>query len=130
MSTNSAIAVKTFEGYKTIYCHWDGYPSYMYPLLRDYYGSQERAESLIALGDASSLDKRLVPSVGSNHSFCEPEDGVCVFYHRDRGDPSTDCAPAIMTKGEVLKLQYYAYIFEDGQWKAYQDGVEVDSYEY
>ena len=33
MSTNSTIAVKTEKGYEGIYCHWDGYPEYMYPLL-------------------------------------------------------------------------------------------------
>lgn len=131
MSTNSTIAVKTDSGYKAIYCHWDGYPSYMYPLLRDWYGTPERAEALVSFGDASSIDKRLVPSQDSGHSFNRPENDVCVFYHRDRGEPWHQNEPTFyLTKGEVLKSQYYTYIFEDNMWRAYQGGVEVDSYEY
>ena len=129
MSTNSTIAVKTDTGYKTIYCHHDGYFSYMYPLLRDWYGTQERADALVSLGDASSIDKRMVPSLDSGHSFDHPEEGVCVFYHRDRGEPWSDTAPAMYSKQEATH-SYYAYIFEDGRWHAYQGRVEVDCSEY
>ena len=128
MSTNSAIAVKTFDGYKTIYCHWDGYPSYMYPMLRDWYGTEERANALVDLGDASSINKRLVPSKDSGHSFGHPEEDVCVFYHRDRGESYADSKPALMTKEVVLSLQYYVYIFEDGYWHVYLNGEEADDY--
>ena len=129
MSTNSTIAVKTERGpYKSIYCHWDGYFDYMYPMLSENYSTQERAEALVNLGDASFIDRRLCPSRGSGHSFDHPESGVSVFYHRDRGEDYN--VSFHQTKEEVLKIQYYTYIFEDGMWKAYQGGVEVDSYEY
>lgn len=131
MSTNATIAVKTDNGYKAIYCHNDGYFSYMYPMLSEHYSSWERAEALISFGDASFIAKRIMPSRDSNHSFDHPEEDVCIFYHRDRGEPWHQNEPNFcLTKGEVLKSQYYTYIFEDGQWKAYQNGVEVDSYEY
>ena len=65
MSTHSNISIKTDKGYETIYCHNDGYPSYMYPMLRDYYGSLERATALVSFGDASSIAKRIMPSQGS-----------------------------------------------------------------
>ena len=128
MSTNSYVAVKTDKGYDAIYVHWDGYFSYMYPMLDTWYNSQERAEALVNLGDASSIDKRLIPSQDSNHSFDHPEEDVCVFYHRDRGEELNifHCH----RKEELFKRQYYVYIFEDGMWKAYQGGAEVDSSEY
>ena len=129
MSTHAAIAIKTDKGYKAIYCHWDGYPSYMYPMLDTWYNSQERAEALVSFGDASSIHKRLVPSQDSNHSFDKPEEDVCVFYHRDRDEPWAQVEPIFyLTKREVLKLQYYVYIFEDGCWTAYQGGVEFADY--
>ena len=131
MSTNSTIAVKTDKGYEAIYCHWDGYPSYMYPTLRDWYGTEERAKALVGYGDASFIDKRLEPSNGSGHCFNNPEEDVCVFYHRDRGEPWEGVEPDVCTtKAEVLKKQYYTYIFADGQWKAYNGGKEVSSYDY
>jgi hypothetical protein len=131
MSTNSTVAVKTDTGYKSIYVHNDGYFSYMYPMLDIWYNSPERATALVSFGDASFIDKRLTPSQDSNHSFDNPEEDVCIFYHRDRGEPWEHNKPETRkTKEEVLSSQYYVYIFEDGQWKAYQGGAEVDSYEY
>ena len=128
MSTNSTIAVKTNKGYKAIYVHNDGYFSYMYPMLSENYESLERATALVSFGDASFIAKRIMPSVGSNHSFEHPEEDVCVFYHRDRGEDFH--SSFYQTKEEVLKTQFYVYIFEDGQWKAYEGCKEVGSYEY
>ena len=132
MATNSIIAVKTSDDgdYKSIYVHNDGYFEYMYPMLDTWYNSQERAEALVSFGDASFIAKRLVPSQDSDHHFDHPEKDVCIFYHRDRGELWRQNAPCIMSKEEVLATQYYAYIFEDGQWKAYAGRKEVDSYEY
>jgi hypothetical protein len=131
MSTNSTIAVKTDDGYKSIYCHWDGYFDYMYPMLDIWYNSQERAEALVNLGNASFIAKRLCPSQDSNHSFDHHEEDVSVFYHRDRGESWEHNKPKVRaTKEEVLSVQYYVYIFEDNKWRAYQGGEEVDSYEY
>ena len=59
MATNSIIAVKVNDDYKSIYVHNDGYFDYMYPMLDTWYNSQERAEALVNLGDASFIAKRL-----------------------------------------------------------------------
>ncbi len=127
MSTHSNISIKTEKGYETIYCHHNGYPSYMYPMLRDWYGTEERVKALIAFGDASSIDKRLVPSQNSEHSFDHPEDDVCVFYHRDRGESWKDNAPAIFNKEEAVHC-YNSYVFEDGAWHVYINGQEAEDY--
>lgn len=128
MSTHSNIAVKTNKGYETIYCHNDGYPSYMYPMLRDWYGTQERAEALISFGDASVIDKRLVPSQDSGHSFDNREQEVCIFYHRDRGDAWEGMAPVAYAKEKLLNGGSYVYIFEDGAWHVYMYGREAEDY--
>lgn len=132
MSTSAAVAIRTAtKGYKAIYVHNDGYFSYMYPMLSENYASLERAEAIVSFGDASFIAKRIMPSQDSDHSFDNPEKDVCIFYHRDRGEPWCRNEPTFcLTKDEVLNWQYYAYIFEDGQWRAYQGGKEVDSYEY
>lgn len=128
MSTNSTIAVKTEEGYKAIYCHNNGYPEYMYPMLRDWYGTEERALALVNLGDASYIEKRLVPSQDSGHSFDNPEEGVSMFYHRDRGESWEHTAPEYYIKERLLDQQFYVYIFEDGAWHVYILGEEADDY--
>ena len=86
MSTNSGIALRSGETFQTIYCHWDGYPSYMLPMLRENYNSVELASMLISMGDASYINKLIGPNPNKPHDFLNPQEDVCVFYHRDRGD--------------------------------------------
>ena len=127
MSTNSYIAVKTAEGYKTIYCHHDGYPEYMYHMLNDWYNTEERALALVSFGDASSIDRLLEPT-SDFHKFGTPEPDVCMFYHRDRGESWEHTQPAMFTKEEVLNGQYYCYIFEDEAWHVYINRKEAYDY--
>ncbi len=120
MSINCGIAIKSKEEYKAIYCHHGGYESYMWPMLTKYYNTEELAEKLVSLADASCICERLEPT--GEHSFDNPEPGVCVFYHRDRGDDWTHIYPCYYTKDELLSECYYAYIWEDGKWTAYKGG--------
>jgi hypothetical protein len=124
MSTNAGIALRSGDTYQTIYCHWDGYPKYMLPMLQNNYNSVELAAKLISYGDASFIDAKL-ESTGE-HSFMKPEEGVSVFYHRDRGDAWIECQPVCYTEKELFDQSgfEYVYIFEDGQWNAYKRNGE------
>ena len=119
MSTHCGIAAKAGETYITIYCHNDGYPSYMLPMLQENYNSAELANKLVSLGDASYIEKKLEPTPHSNHKFGTPEPEVSVFYHRDRREDWHHCQPACYTKNELLRQDFeYIYVFEDGTgWK-------------
>ena len=87
MSTRCYIGIKNDDGsIDAIYCHHDGYPSYMGKMLNENYNGEELVRELIALGDLSSLCKKLNPTDGSGHSFEHPEKDVTVAYHRDRGE--------------------------------------------
>ena len=59
MSTHCGIAIKTEKGYETIYCHHDGYPDYMWPMLTENYNSEALAAKLVSFGDASYIEKKL-----------------------------------------------------------------------
>lgn len=124
MSTHCGIAVKTEKGYETIYCHHDGYPEYMWEMLTENYNSEELATKLVSFGDASSIDKKLEPS-GSSHSFDNPEDDVCIFYHRDRNEDWSDVAPEHYTLKQLVKDFYYSYVWYDGCWHYYKGGQEI-----
>ena len=126
MSTNAGIALRSGETFQTIYCHWDGYPKYMLPMLRENYNSLELAVKLISYGDASSIDKKLEPTPGVAHTFMMPEKEVCVFYHRDRGDDLISCQSVCYTKKELFDQPAfeYVYIFEDGTWNVYKRNGE------
>ena len=124
MSTNAGIALRSGDTYQTIYCHWDGNPRTMLPILRENYNSLELAAKLISYGDASSIDKKLEPT--GEHTFMKPEDGVCVFYHRDRGDDWFSCQDVCYTQKELFRQPNfeYVYIFEDDNWNVYKRNGE------
>ena len=121
MSTTCGIALRAGETFTTIYCHNDGYPKYMLPMLQNNYNSLELAAKLVSYGDASCIDKKLEPTPGVAHTFMMPEKDVCIFYHRDRGEYWPHCAPACYTKKELFKQSAfeYIYVFEDGHWNVY-----------
>lgn len=121
MSTHCGIALRTGETFNTIYCHWDGHPKKMLPILRENYNSFDLANMLISMGDASSIDSLIGPNPNKPHDFLNPQEDVCVFYHRDRGDDWFSCQPSCYTKRELFKQPNfeYVYIFEDGTWNSY-----------
>lgn len=124
MSTSSGICLRSGDTYETIYCHWDGYPEYMLPILRGNYNSFELASKLISFGDASSIGAKLEPAEGQPHDFGHPAEDVCVFYHRDRGEDWLSCRSSCYLKAELFKIPSFEfiYVFEDGQWNAYAGG--------
>ena len=125
MSTQCGIAIKTEKGYETIYCHHDGYPEYMWPMLTKNYNSEELATKLVSFGDASYIDTKLEPTYDF-HKFGTPEPDVCMFYHRDRGEDFHNTT--FLTQGELSSCYYYAYVWEDGQWNFYKGGKKVEVY--
>ena len=125
MSTPCALLVKTEDGYLTTYCHFDGYTDYMFPMLVKNYNSYEKALALVSLGDASYIAEKLEPTTDT-HSFEHPEEGVCVFYHRDRGEDWLMNEPYYVNKEPRLHQFHYAYVFEDGYWTAYERAQKLE----
>jgi hypothetical protein len=88
MGTRSSIAIKTEDGIKAIYCHWDGYVDHNGKILKEFYNTKDKVNELIALGDLSSL--RQEP--GEAHDFDRGDDSLgltdnwCMAYGRDRGE--------------------------------------------
>ena len=126
MSTRSYICIenedKTITG---IYCHSDGYLTYNGAMLIDHYKDRKKVEELISLGDVSTLQPKLYPKKDKCHSFeyDERQEGVCVFYGRDRGD--TDIQASIVNFEELNEnfLIEYVYIFGlDNKWRYFEGG--------
>lgn len=121
MSTRSAIGLQTKDGkIRGIYCHNDGYLEYNGKILKNNYTIIEKVEELLALGDISSLGKRVKPNKREQHTFNNPLEDVTVAYHRDRGD---DLEPAreFDTVQDYVKFFKgcwceYFYLFKDNKW--------------
>ena len=131
MATRSSISIKTPEGkYRSIYCHWDGYPSYVGRVLKEDYKEVDKINRLIDLGDISSLREEV--ETDQPHSYDTPVNNVTVAYGRDRGE--TDVEFKIFENIEDIKKWYndseYHYVYDEG-WKLISRGklVEYDENE-
>ena len=126
MSTNSTIAVQHIDGtVHQIYCHWDGYLEYNGRMLKQCYNTPALAKELVSIGDLSSLNQRINPI--DIHTFVSPEEGVCVYYGRDRGETNTETN--VYESFDHYRLRYdrqeynYLYVEADEQWYVvYKDG--------
>lgn len=87
MATRSTIALEFADGtVGQIYCHWDGYLEHNGKILFENYTDPFKLRQLIDLGDLSSLGKDIMPEPYREHTFDKPQEDVCVFYGRDRGE--------------------------------------------
>ena len=129
MGTRSAIGYITPQGkIRAKYSHYDGYPAYTGAMLQEHYQEARKIAQMVELGDQSFLEKEIFP-VGE-HSFDKPEDGVTIFYGRDRGERDVD-AQEFDTFAEFV--EYYAgagceyfYIYDGRNW-IYNDHEQQDA---
>lgn len=122
MSTRALISIEDAEKKcRSIYVHFDGYPSGAGRILIDHYNTRESAEALLTLGFLSALGECLAPNPDEHHDYENPVEGVCIAYHRDRGEafrPATIWANAeeMRSKASDRFWAEYVYLFRDGRW--------------
>ena len=124
MGTRSSIAIKTEDGIKAIYCHWDGYVDHNGKILKEFYNTTDKVKELIALGDLS----RLGTEIGDVHPFDkkheEPEldltNNWCMAYGRDRGETGTEAQTfesiSDWVEAEAERWCEYFYLFDGQDW--------------
>ena len=89
MGTRSAIGYKTPEGkIRAKYSHYDGYVAGVGKTLVEHYQQARKIAQMVELGDQSFLAEEIFPK--GEHSFNKPEEGVTVFYGRDRGEEGVE----------------------------------------
>ena len=108
MSTHSLIGILFDDNIEYVYCHFDGYPEHMLPILRQNYGDSTQAFELVSLGNLSSIGSESV-----------------VAYHRDRGESWDNNKPVQGASMEEFKTDMerlyadHGYIFDCGknEWR-------------
>lgn len=118
MATRSRIAIENVDNTVTsIYCHFNGYVSHNGKILHNHFQDREKVEELIALGNISFLKENIEPT--DKHSFNNPQEGVTVAYHRDRGEDFNQKHHTNVDDffDDALSHVPYAYLFTlDGKW--------------
>lgn len=127
MSTRSNIGLMYQDcSIRYIYCHHDGYIDGVGKTLVKYYNQVSMIDALLDQGNLSSLG----PDIGLKNDFNNRDHRFCVFYGRDRGDGDQQ---AHTCSGEVDFLNCdhvdYHYLFDDGKWRCFKYGEEIDLYE-
>lgn len=118
MSTRCRIGVALPGGkIESIYCHWDGYPDNILPILEDHYTTESQITGLMALGSLSILGEEL----GQKQDFEHPTEGWCLAYGRDRGEDDVEkrTHQDITEYAEAARgcnAEYY-YLYDDGKWE-------------
>lgn len=131
MATRSRIGVMIDESTcRSVYCHWDGYPSNNGAILQQFYQDPDKVNELIALGDISSLGGE----IGERHDFnsrykdTDPRNNWTVAYSRDRGEKDTNSLLAVSFGQFIDQCEHagaeWAYIYFNNRWfvvKVYGD---------
>ena len=99
----------------SVYCHWDGYPSFNGRVLREHYTTVEQVRDLIDGGNISSLHT----NVGWNN---ETLPGTGPQYYTSRGESIRENEPRI--DDDITEFlndgEEYAYIFNRfNEWICY-----------
>ena len=118
MATRSRIAIENQDGtVRSIYCHFDGYPSNNGRILFEHYKTQEKVESLISLGALSSLRPEVKIPVGVHHNFENQDRNITVAYHRDRGEDLCISEHENAEDFQLSDVEEYGYLFTAaGEW--------------
>jgi len=122
MGTRSAIGYATQDGrVRGKYSHYDGYPAYTGKMLNEHYQQSRKIAQMVELGDQSFLAEEIFPK--GSHSFDSPEEGVTIFYGRDRGETGTeprefDNIVDFVDYYESCGCEYF-YVYMNGVWMMY-----------
>lgn len=103
-----------------IYCHNDGYPSHITPLLLQHYNTPEMVDKLMHLGDISCLYRQIAPPKGVQHTFDNPLPDITVSYFRDRNEPWKDNKPKYGSRTGFMNIDdgyKYLYDTKNQEWR-------------
>lgn len=122
MATRSTISIKTEDGIRAIYAHWDGYVDHNGKILLNHYTHDAAVTALIDLGDISQLGVDLDNTVA---------------YARDRGENFADVSAQMFTGTEDW-IEYFKgsnceffYMFDGQDWIVSNGSKDADgNYEF
>ena len=128
MGTRSRIGIKLKDdSILSVYCHWDGYPSYNGRILRDNYNTVDKVRELIDGGNISALHT----NAGWNNETL-PKTGP--LYYTSRGESIDSNEPELSkNQSEYLETaddcgEEYAYLFTSAGWTCYNTRSWDDNY--
>ena len=115
MGTRSRIGIQLKDdSILSVYCHYDGYPSFNGKVLREFYNTKEKASELINGGDMSCT---WTNAGWTNETL--PESGP--LHYTSRGESIDMNAPRLDEDMEEFFTdnEEYSYVFTSAGWVCY-----------
>jgi hypothetical protein len=115
MGTRSRIGIQLKDdSILSVYCHYDGYPSFNGKVLREFYNTKEKASELINGGDMSCT---WTNAGWTNETL--PESGP--LHYTSRGESIEMNAPRLDKDMEEFFTdnEEYSYVFTSAGWVCY-----------
>jgi len=136
MGTRSRIGIELKDhSVVSVYCHWDGYPSFNGKMLEKYYTKREDVKQLIDGGSMSCLRTRNHWNAGpslkdENGDFIFDSEGFMMLkddrepqpqYHAERPDEELEVMHSTFDEFCRDNMdEEYCYLYSlDGQWKCW-----------
>jgi len=125
MSTNAFLSIESNNKILEASLNWDGYPSFVKPILLENYNTEEKVLELIEQGALSILAESCSKPRG--HSWENPVKGFCVYYGRDRAESNMGVDSFEVDAYEEFSkdAEDYQYLFKNGEWLYKEKGGEV-----
>ena len=127
MSTHSKIIMKEKNGiYRSIYCHFDGYPTGVGSVLIKHYNTEDKVRELINLGALSSIGSEIGKKIDYDKMARSgtPAPDQFIAYHRDRGEELEIMKYSNIH--DIMKsfcVEYY-YVFDENNWYVFKSSPE------
>ena len=124
MGTRSRIGIQLKDkSVLSVYCHWDGYPSFNGRVLNEFYNTPEKVANLINGGNISSLHT----NAGWNNETLD-ENGP--LHYTSRGESIVNNAPIIHDSlmDFIENGEEFGYVFTSAGWTCYDTKTWSDTY--
>ncbi|MFM2344795.1 MAG: Vibrio phage [Pseudomonadota bacterium] len=117
MATRSVIS-KYYEQencFKSVYCHWDGYPEGVGKTLEENYQDEDKINRLIEEGGISVLSETVEGTTFYIRDFGEEKNGLEILISE-----TNDLGNALADILKFYTWSEYIYIFYKNQWLVYK----------
>lgn len=117
MATRSMIWQKTEQGYRGVYCHWDGYPEGVGRTLQEHYSDPSKVDALLEYAHTRKM---------TLHTLREnPDNSVWEVFtpsekpDREGGHPLPSSRSFMDTRRDFLAINW-SYIFDGKSWETHR----------
>ena len=120
MSTRSLIGIERENNMvEYVFCHWDGYPSYVGSILKNYYSTKDKIEKILLNGDVDVLKNNTQETTFYNRDLGYTNEDIIDFTEEDALKSKFINKDEYFSTRDILVSEYRYLLDLDGQLLCY-----------